>query len=426
MFKKNMTFYFFLIALWIIFFYFFIYEYDSLSTKVFLPRYRGDYISNPEYELFLGFVTYIFIQIALILFTNSKYSFIWFMKGFVVTIFLMLFYEAHYGLDAYWYAGNAIKKEVPFPFGESGTYNVMHINHIFTYIVGNSYYSLKVLNSFIGFLGLIFLYKSYEFISLKSNIEINKNFIYFFFLFPSIIFWSSILGKDSLNIFLIGMFIYSFVHLIDKFNVKYLVLVVLSIWLVSYIREWWSLIMLLSMFFYFIKIDSAKNLFLFLLITPIVILFLVSFLKSQGINSMDQIFLKMGETSQKLAYGNSKVEYHKVTTFSDYLIWFIPNLFTSLFRPMFWDVRNAFTLLAAIENMILLYFSYKYIFKKWKIIYKNRYLKFLILVIFSWSLFYVVISPTNLGMATRFKLQVLSIMLILVGISYQIYKEKRV
>ena len=56
---------------------------------------------------------------------------------------------------------------------------------------------------------------------------------------------------------------------------------------------------------------------------------------------------------------------------------------------------------------------------------KNKYLRFLILFIFSWSLFYVIISPTNLGMAVRFKLQVLPAMLIVIWVSRHIYLSKQ-
>jgi hypothetical protein len=408
----------------IIFFIIFILNFEILSSKIFLPRYRGDYKSLPFYELILGFVSFFIISIGIVFINNKKYLHIWFIKGGIITLFLMVFYEAHYGLDAYWYVGNALKEEVVFPFGESGTYNIMHINHIFTYFVGKSYYSLKIVNSFIGFLGLILLYKSYEHIINNSELKINKNFIYFFFLFPSIIFWSSILGKDPLNLFFIGLFVYGFIHLIDKFKFTYLLIIIISIWFVSYIRSWWSIIMITSIFFYYIKINSTRNFFIFIFILPIFIFAGIQFLETQGISSFEQIFLKMTETSQNLAHGGSSIGGKTIAGFGDYIFLFIPNLFTTLFRPMPWDIRNAFTLIAAIENIFLFYLTYKYIFKNWRLIYANKYLKFYILLIFSWSLFYVIISPTNLGMAARFKLQVLPIMLILIGISKGLRKKR--
>ena len=406
-------------------FFIFIVQFEIYSYNIFHHWSRRNDTSHPYYELFLGFIVFLIISFLVLLKKNKKYTIIWGLKGGGVTLFLMLFYEANYGLDAYHYAATAFRESIHTPFGENGTYNVIHINKVFSYFVGKSYFSLKILNSFIGFLGLVFLYKSYEYIIKKSELKINNNFIYFFFLFPTVLFWSSILGKDPLNLFFIGLFSYGFIHFIDNAKLKYLLMIIISIWLVSYIRSWWSIIMVTSIFLYYLKINSTRNFFLFLLVMPIFGVLATQFLQTQEITSIDQMFLKMAETSQNLAYGGSSVGVHVITGFGDYLLYYIPNLFSTLFRPMPWDIRNAFTLIAAIENVILFYLFYKYIFKNWRLIYANKYLKFYILLIFSWSLLYVVISPTNLGMAVRFKLQVLPAMLILIGVSKALLESKR-
>jgi hypothetical protein len=357
---------------------------------------------------------------------DKRLLIIWVVKGFFVTLILMLFYESvyHY-LDTYGYAQRAFLRTFPASLNGSGTANVANINSYFTYLVGNSYYALKIVNSLIGFVGLILLYKTYEYIIKKSHLTISNRFIYFFFLFPTVLFWSSILGKDPLNLLFIGLFSYGFIHLIDKFRLRYIFMIIISIWFVSYIRSWWSIIMITSMFFYYLKINSVRNFILFILIMPIFTIAAMQFLQTQGITSIDQMFLKMAETSKNLAYGGSSVGVHVVSGFGDYLLWFLPNLFTTLFRPMPWDIRNAFSLIAAVENVVLFYLFYKYIFKNWRLIYANKYLKFYILLIFSWSLLYVIISPTNLGMAVRFKLQVLPLMLILIGVSKSLMETKK-
>jgi len=419
--KKELNFK-WIISFFIIFFIAFeiVINFEFLSQNVFWVRTK---ISYPYYEFILGLLAYLGITSILLFFKNKPITIIWVIKGFV-TLFVMIVYEAYYGLDAYGYANYAITMQDISTFGSSGTANVRVFNHFFTYIVGDSYYSLKVFNSFIGFLGLIFLYKSYEYIMIKNNLKIDNKFIYIFFLFPSILFWSSILGKDPLNLFFTGMFTYAFIHIIDKFKFRYLVMIILSIWLVSYIRTWYSIIMVASMFFYFLKLNSIRNFMLFLILLPIFAILVQQLLQAEGISSFETLYLKMTETTQKLAYGQSAVSTNTITGFSDYLLYYIPNLFTTLFRPMPWDIRNPFTLMAAVENVILLYLAYKYIFKSWKEIYSNKYLKFLILFIFSWSLLYVIISPANLGGAARFKLQVLPAMIILIGVAIALNRQK--
>jgi len=396
---------------------------ETFSSSIFEVRWVDKFIGTYYYEFFLGLVTFIILTLFVALMNNTKLLLIWFIKGFWVTLIFMLFYEWKYHwMDTYYYAMRAFIRHFPSLHG-SGTENVASINSYFTYFVGNSYYSLKVLNAFIGFIGVILLYKTYEYIMQKNQWKIDERFIYIFFLFPTVLFWSSILGKDPLNLFFIGVFSYGFIHLIDNFRIRYIIMIIISIWWVSYIRSWWSVIMITSIFLYYIRINSTRDFLLFLIVLPIFGFAALQFLHMQGIASFDQAFAKMTETSKNLAYGGSSVGTHVITGIGDYLLYFIPNFFTSLYRPMPWDIRNAFSALAAIENVILLYLTYKYIIKNWKKIYNDRYLRFYIMLIFSWSLLYVIISPTNLGMAVRFKLQVLPEMLILIGAAMAMQKK---
>ena len=404
-------------------------NFESLSQSVFEVRWVEKYTHTQYYEFFLGLLTFIALTFVVFLTMRDKrLLYIWIIKGFVVTLVFMLFYEHYYhGMDTYYYAMRALIRHFPAING-TGTQNVASINSYFTLLVGKSFYSLKVFNAFIGFMGLLYLYKTYEYIMQKSGLKIDDRFIYIFFLFPSVLFWSSILGKDPLNLFFIGMFAYAFIHIIDAVKIRYVVMITVAMWGVSYIRSWWPAIMMTSIFLYYLKINSIKNFLLFLLVLPVFVVIALGLLKSQGIASFNDAFMKMTETAANLsgtgtALGSS-VSVHAINGIGDYLLFYIPNLFTSLFRPMPWDIRNPFTAMAAVENVILLYLAYKYIFKHWKEIYRNKYLKFYILFIFSWSLLYVIISPTNLGIAVRFKLQVLPAMLILIGVAIAMSKQR--
>ncbi len=401
---------------------------ESLSQSVFEVRWVDKYSHTYYYEFFLGLLTFIILTLPVLMTRNRALVIIWVIKGFLVTLVFMLFYEMKYhGMDTYYYAMRAFVRHFPSLHG-TGTENVASINSYFTMLVGDSFYSLKVLNAFIGFLGLILLYKTYEYIMKKSHLEIDTRFIYIFFLFPTVLFWSSILGKDPLNLFFIGLFSYAFIHLIDNFRLRYIIMIVIAMWWVSYIRSWWTAIMMTSIFLYYVKLDSAKHVVMFLLLMPIFGFIVLQLLHSQGISSFDAVFMKMTETSRNLSQSGtalgSSVSVHAINGIGDYLLYYIPNLFTSLYRPMPWDIRNPFTAMAAVENIILLYLSYKYIFKRWREVYRNKYLRFYILLIFSWSLLYVIISTTNLGIAVRFKLQVLPEMLIIIGVAMAMSRQR--
>jgi hypothetical protein len=400
-------------------------NFDSLSKNVFFWVNLRDHQSLPYQELAIGLLLFVGLTVFFVLIKDKDYLRLWIIKAFV-TLVVMIGYEYVYGLDAYRYYADAVYyKEDHHVWGSSGTDDIKIINHYFTYLVGNSYFSLKLFNSFLGFIGLIYLYKSFLYIMQRSGYHVdNKTYINSFFLFPSVIFWSSILGKDPLNLFFVGLFTYSFLQLMDRVKITYILIMAFSIIGVYYIRSWWAVIMVASMVLYNVKLNSPKQVLGLIITSPFIIIGLGAFLSKQGITSFQGIFERMADTSENLAYGGSSVGVAAITGISDYLLWFIPNLFTSLYRPMPFDVRNAFTLLAAIENVVLLYFSFKYIFLEWKNIVSNRYLKFLVLFIFSWSLFYVIISPTNLGTAARFKLQVLPAMLIIIFVAREMKFQK--
>ncbi|WP_373032851.1 hypothetical protein [Sulfurovum sp.] len=400
-------------------------NFDLFSKNVFtVIRRYGDY-DTPYYSLAVALLLFMGLTSIIALFRNKPLTYIWIIKAFV-TLIVMIPYEMYYGLDAYMYYAEAVHFTGEHTHGKAGTFNTIFVNYIFTFIGGESYFSLKLLNSFVAYLGLVLIYKSYELIMRRSGLSLeNDYFIYVFFLFPSVLFWSSILGKDPLNLLFIGIFMYGFIRFINKRRMLWLLWTVVAIIGVRYIRSWYAIIMIISIAMFYIRPKSIKRNITLIPLVPVLYISFSYFLQNQGISSFNELFYKMSYTSYTLAFGGSSLEYTHINNIWDYLFYYIPNLFTTLFRPMPWDIRNPFSLLAAVENVFLLYFTYKYIFKNWREVLKNKYLRFLILFIFSWSLFYVIISPTNLGMAVRFKLQILPAMLIVIWVSRHIYLQKQ-
>lgn len=387
--------------------------FPGLTSNVFEARFAG-YI-RPFYEFILGIVWFLIFTFIVLLGKNKKLAIIWIVKGLIVTHFLMIPYEYNYSLDAFHYANQAIDKSAKdIFFGGTGAGNIAYINYLFTYVLGDSYYSLKMASSFVGFIGLVLFYKAYVHIMKVNGLKVNSRDIYILFFFPSILFWSSILGKDPFNTFFVGMFIYGFLKYLYEKKIKYILCVVISMAGVFFIRQWWPIIMLMSIFLWTIKLNKISN------ILPALISFIIlfyafeNFLLSIGIGSISDVFQMVNTVSVGFSRGDSAVSVNVPSNTYEYFLYFIPNLFTTLFRPMPWDVNNIFTLISAFENLILLYFSYFYIFKRWRLIVDNRYLKFLAAIIFSWSLLYVLISPYNLGGAARFKLQVLPLIIIII------------
>ena len=403
-------------------------NFDILSSATYTYiREWYNIIPNPYYELVLGLLVYIIFTFFIALFL-PKYLIFWIIKGFV-TLFIMILQEYGRVLDSALYYTEALYNIQAHPFGVQSSNNIMHFNYIFSYIVGDSYYSLKMKDSLIGFFALIIFYKSYLLIVINENIQINfkqDSFIYWIFLLPSLLFWSSILGKDPLNLFVMSIFIYFNLKLLYKVKVLYIFMIILAIFLASFIRSWYPLIMVVGMGLYYTKLNSIKNILILIILLPFIYILLHEFMKMFNIASFDQVFSTMNMVSKGFSHGNSAVETNTINNFSDYLYYFIPNSFTALFRPMLYEVRNPFALLSAIENTILLYLFLKYILFNLKLIFYSKPLKILFFILVAWLMFYVIPSQGNLGTTIRFKLQVLPIILIIIFLIKNINLTKRI
>lgn len=384
---------------------------DALSSNIYwwsLKNYVAD--ANSYFEIALGLAVDIILSVVILLLW-PRYLKFWLLKSYVA-FFVIIYQEALYGLDAYYYYAEAVHNSAN--HGYLGTGMVIQINHLFSYLVGDSYFSLKIFNAFIGFLALILLYRTYQEVLRHSNVtERNDIFMYVLFLFPSILLFSTHIGKDTLNLFLVALFLHGFIGFNTRRRWHYLLYMAVSLLGIYYIRVWWPVIMLLSVLLFYIRLHSFKHFMMLMVTVPIFAAIFLNFLSFSNIDSFEAVFAKMNDTLQNLSYGGSGTQSSQIAGFADYLFYFVPNAFTAIFRPLPFDITSPLILLAAVENSFLLYFFYKYILKEWSAVMTNPSTKFLLLFIFSWSLFYAIISPGNLGMAIRFKLQILPAMLMI-------------
>lgn len=380
---------------------------------------------NPYWDMTLALFWFVVFSFLIAKFMLKEYFFIWLIKSFI-TLIVMLPYEAKYTLDAYIYFTSLIDINNEYIQGTINNFNtkiIANLNHYLGYIIGESYHALKLLYSLISFLGLFFFYKVFEIIMKRENKNIHQWYIYLFFLFPTVLFWSSTLGKDSLSLFVLGVIFYLCIKIIQEFGFKNLLLFLFFFFLLYFLRYWYIGIFFLAISMYlFFRYVLKENIFIFSCIILSVVI-IVSLLE----NSYTSLIVdKLNKHTFEFAFGGSTTEIFIYENLGDYFYYLIPNIFTTLFRPMLFDVTNSFTFIAACENIILFLLCIKYIMLNIKPILKNKYTLFLLFYVVSWLLFYVIVSPGNLGTAVRFKLQVLPIILILIGYSFhfQHYLQK--
>ncbi|WP_298749195.1 hypothetical protein [uncultured Arcobacter sp.] len=320
----------------------------------------------------------------------------------------------YYGLDQFSYYVTAIYAPESHPFFKTSIGTIIGLNAFFVKVFGESLYSLKLVNSFISFCALILFHKSYLLIGKEYKNNKNDNLLsYILFFVPTVLLWTSLLGKDALILFPISLFTYSSLKLINKITLFNIILFLISFILAFYIRPWIPLIMLSSIVVYNIKFNKIS---LILIVVSIPVLYFISMklMVTLNIESFDSLMNRVGQLQQSFSRGNSAVNLPIIKTLWDYIYYFIPNAFITLFLPLpFLGTSNIFLWFFSLENLLLLYVFLRYIAWNIKLIIFDKYARFLLFFIISWLLLYVIVSPGNLGTAMRYKVQIIPVILLL-------------
>ncbi|MDI1256588.1 MAG: hypothetical protein PSV16_10845 [Flavobacterium sp.] len=233
-----------------------------------------------------------------------------------------------------------------------GTYFIYALNYYPSKILGLSYFTGTMIYSVIGFIGLTYFYVNA--ISLIPNNPKFRNYYLFPLLFflPNLHFWSCAVGKDTLLFFCIGLFVHG---LIQPF--KRMPLIVLALFLTYFIRPHMTLIMLLG---FGIAYFSGKNISLFkrilfftamigiaVAILPLVMKF--SKIEEASLDAFD----KFSQTKASVLGGAHTSSAIDISSYP-----FPLKIFTFLFRPLFFDINGIPSILASLENLLLLVLTF--------------------------------------------------------------------
>ena len=174
------------------------------------------------------------------------------------------------------------------------------------------------------------------------------------FFLPNLHFWSCAVGKDTLLFFCIGIFVYGLMNMTKRF-----LFVILALSLSYAIRPHISLFMIISFGFVFM-FNRSKSLFQRILFSSIMIGIAISIfplvlkfskIEEVSIDSFNNFALNKASLLNK-SYTSSAID---ISSYS------LPvKIFTFLFRPFFFDINSIPSLLASIENTILLLLTISY------------------------------------------------------------------
>jgi hypothetical protein len=355
---------------------------------------------------------------------------VWGVKIFT-TLGIMLAYESRYEgeLDAVRYYHESAMNSFAwqnFEFGE-GTTNIFNFLSLYNMVFPDSYHAMKVTFAMLGMIAVYIFYRAAVLFLQRDDIRI----FYVLALYPTILFWSSILGKDPLLLLGVSFYTYGIVGWRKFGKMQYLLWGAFGLWFSSFMRLWYGPILLAPLIVFVInkKNGITKNLLFIVLIVGSFVVTLTLFSERFSIENTQDIIAQTNQLSKNFSGGGSA---QAVNSFNSpaQLFAFMPiGMFTALFRPLPGEILNPFGLIAGFENLFVLWLLVMAIKQISIKDLQEPLILWAIALIITWAAIYGFVSSGNLGTAVRYRLPVLPILLSLLlylyfKSSYQINKIK--
>ena len=333
----------------------------------------------------------------------------------VVCLILMLYYEGYYGgLDAFGYFNSALVQPhfAGFVLGD-GTQNLSELCKVLLWLLPDSYHGLKVAFAYIGMVGVFAFYRA---ICVSAN-QKNIAWLLGLGLFPSLLFWSSILGKDPITLLGIALVFFGSAVVTRGQFWRGVLLLSAGLVIVAYMRLWVALILLAPVFIVFLFGFKKLATRFVLLVCGVMAsaLLLTAFLEGAEITSNRDAVERFDVASR--SWGDAGGSSQQITadlTDPMQLIAFAPvAAFAALFRPLPLEIPSLLGTLSGMENLFLLILFARALRRFDVSLLRNRDVVAALVFMLVWIVLYGPISYQNLGTAVRFKLQALPVMLAL-------------
>jgi hypothetical protein len=339
---------------------------------------------------------------------------LWILKS-VVVLGIMLLYEKNYSsLDAYGYYNAATQSQFDWRatgWG-SGTENIQALSWLQNRVLPNSYHALKISFAMVGLVAVYLFY-------LAGTAALGKRSLRLLVclaLTPSILFWSSILGKDPIVLFGMGLFALGAVRWARGNGAPAMALALAGIVIASLIRLWFAPILVFTLLtLVLVKRKAVFERAILVLFVGTLLVFGLGALRDKFFHESTVDIVEAANTySQAWAQGGSAQHIEAPFQSTWTLIAFLPKgMFSALLRPLPGEIQNLFGLLAGLENALLFALVMRAGWRLRGSDFRDPVLVGAVVLIVTWSAVYSFISYQNLGSSVRFRLQVLPILLML-------------
>lgn len=326
----------------------------------------------------------------------------------------MLAYEATLVGDfiGYYNRGTALSRPFAlFKFG-AGTANIDALVGVFA-MATDSYNAIKVIFSFIGLIAVYLFYRAAAICVGDQRISL----LYVLGLFPSILFWSSLFGKEPVVLLGIAIYCYGVAAMIVQRRAAMIVLVITGLAIASAIRIWLGVIFFAPVLVTYVMASRTPVLgkLAFLLVAvPVFLVAVQGFVDRFELETTRDLVSRTDYLSSAWAHGGAAQQIQGGFGSLRDMIAFMPlGGFTALFRPLPLEVRNPFGTLAGLENAFLLWLFVIGLFRRGLGWISQPILLWAAVTLIVWAGVYGFVSYQNLGGGFRYRAQVTPILLML-------------
>lgn len=227
---------------------------------------------------------------------------------------------------------------------------MIRTNFIFDLFSFGNYHIHTVFMSFLSFIGLTAIYKTFE----KQFVNFPSLLFTSVFLVPSVLFWASGVLKEGLLLFALGLFVWCSFSLTTSFHLKKLIIALISLFILFTLKVYTLTAILPAFIGYFliVKLKPKKTILITTLVhlSIITLLFIVPqlFLRYDFITviaAKQRDFINVATTA------GSAFDIPRVTDIYSLITSAPVALFNTLFRPFIWDA-TPIMLVNSIENII--------------------------------------------------------------------------
>ena len=258
-------------------------------------------------------------------------------------------------------------------FGGEANFMLIRIDTIFSFLTFGRYAPINLIFAAIGFSGLwklfLFFYNQYP--------KLHRKFAICILFFPTVVFWSSGLLKDTLCIAALGWITHSLYEIMyyRRSILKNLTILAFFTYLLVIIKVYIIIAYLpfLILFIIFKNIQGVKNNFLKWMIAPALI-FMSIFIFSKAMSSFDNelgayaieevtssISTLNAGLSQKTGQADAASNFNLGTEFEPSFFGLLKiapyAIGATFFRPFIWEASKITQMLAAVESLILMFFT---------------------------------------------------------------------